>query len=55
MGNGERVGEWEAWLERKGRGLCVQSQEGAWLYIKEAWPIPKALLMRTGLWNGEGG
>ena len=31
----------------------VQSQKGAWLHIKEAWPIPKALLMPTGLCNGE--
>ena len=31
----------------------VQSKKGAWLCAKEAWPIPKALLMPTGLCNGE--
>ena len=49
------LGGWEAWLERKGRGLRVQSQKGAWLHIKEVLPVPKALLMPTGLCNGEGG
>ena len=31
----------------------VQSKKGAWLYIKEAWPIPKALVMPARCCNGE--